>query len=159
MATAPSGVPKLVVRPSTKLLIGQYLFADLFLIGAIILHVQYAQTHYAIALAVAWGLITVWTIAKHIGLRFTILTLLSDSLRYESGMLSKSTRSLNLQKVQDVRVDQGLLERIFGIGSITLETAGESGSLVMEKIDQPQKVADQILDLARECNREQPPGR
>ena len=36
-----------------------------------------------------------------------------------------------------------------GIGGITLETAGETGRLTMENIDNPQQVADHILALAR----------
>ncbi len=157
MAAAPAGIPRLVVRPSTKFLMMKYLFADLFLIAAIVLHLKFERTNAALAIGVVWVLITIWTAAKHIALRFTTLTVLSDSLRYEVGMVGKTTRSLNLAKVQDVRVEQGLLDRVLAIGDITLETAGESGSLEMTGIDRPQQVADQILEMSRECAKQLPP--
>ena len=61
-------------------------------------------------------------------------------------MLSRSTRTMELSRIQDVRVDQTLLQRMIGIGTITVETAGETGRLSMANVDRPQTVADIILD-------------
>ena len=78
-----------------------------------------------------------------------MLTIAGGKMKFEQGMLSKSTRNLELAKIQDVRVDQSLGNRLLGLGDLTLETAGESGSLTIRKIDRPQQVDDQILELAR----------
>ena len=89
-----------------------------------------------------------WPLAKWIPIRFTVTTLTSDRLRSETGILSKSTRNLMLARVQDVGVNQSLFQRITGVGDIWIETAGASSRVVLSNIDQPQKIADLLLDAA-----------
>ena len=86
---------------------------------------------------------------KQFQLQFQSLTLADGKLRYQTGMLSRSTRTMELSKVQDVRVDQSLMQRIVGTGDISIETAGETSRLTMTNIDQPQSVADAILEAAQ----------
>jgi uncharacterized membrane protein YdbT with pleckstrin-like domain len=87
--------------------------------------------------------------SKHMAKAYTQLTIENGRLRYESGMASKSTRTMDLSKLQDIRVDQTAMQRMMGIGNLSIESAGESGQLVMLGVDNPQAVADRILDLAR----------
>ncbi len=61
------------------------------------------------------------------------LTIAGDKLRYETGLASKSMRIIQLPKVQDVRVLQSFWQRIFGVGDISIETAGENSRLVVRK--------------------------
>lgn len=89
-----------------------------------------------------------WPLAKWIPIRFTVTTVTSDRLRSETGILSKSTRNLMLARVQDVGVNQSLFQRITGVGDIWIETAGASSRVVLSNIDQPQKIADLLLDAA-----------
>jgi uncharacterized membrane protein YdbT with pleckstrin-like domain len=95
------------------------------------------------------ALIVVWTLFKHLKLRMTKLTVSPGKLRYETGMFSRSVRTMELAKVQDVRVDQTLMERMLGLGTIHVETAGEASGLTMAGVAQPQEVADYILEAAR----------
>ena len=76
----------------------------------------------------------------------TKTTITGERLRYESGVASKSTRTIQLSKVQDVRVDQALSQRMFGVGDISIETAGEASRLTLVNIDNPQALADEILN-------------
>ncbi|HTP32535.1 MAG TPA: PH domain-containing protein [Candidatus Acidoferrales bacterium] len=78
--------------------------------------------------------------------QFTTVTIAGDRLRYESGFFSKSTRTIQLPKVQDVRVDQRLGQRMFGVGNLSIETAGEASRLTIADVDNPQALADTILD-------------
>ena len=79
----------------------------------------------------------------------TRITVADGRLRYQSGIASKTTRTLELGRIQDVTVTQSLGDRMLGLGAITIVTASETGSITMEQIDQPQRVAERILDLAR----------
>lgn len=88
-------------------------------------------------------------VVQHIRRRLIKLTILSDRLRYEAGLLSKTTRTMELMKVQDVRVDQTLGQRMMNIGDLSLETAGETSRIVMRSIDRPHEAADRILELSR----------
>jgi membrane protein YdbS with pleckstrin-like domain len=93
---------------------------------------------------------------RHMRRRLIKLTILDDRLRYEAGVLSKSTRTMELTKIQDVRVDQTLGQRMLDIGNLSLETAGESSRIVMRSIDNPHAAADRILELSR-AHRTNPP--
>ena len=86
---------------------------------------------------------------RHLRLRLTKLTVLDDRLRFEAGLFSKTTRTIELAKVQDVRVDQTLGQRMLNIGDLSLETAGGASRIVMQSIDRPQEAADHILQLSR----------
>ncbi len=90
------------------------------------------------------------TAIRHIQRSLVRLTITAERLRYEKGFLSKSTRTMELVKVQDVRVDQSLGQRLFGIGDLGVETAGETSRLVIEGIDHPQQAAERILDRAHQ---------
>jgi uncharacterized membrane protein YdbT with pleckstrin-like domain len=50
-----------------------------------------------------------------------------------------------LPKVQDARVDQSVMQRMFGVGDLAIETAGEASRLTLRNVDQPQRVAEEIL--------------
>ncbi len=94
------------------------------------------------------ALVLLWAVRAHAKQHFHLLTVGGGKLRYETGMLSKTTRTMDLTKIQDVRVQQTLWQRMLGIGNIAVETAGETGGLTMANIDQPQTVADYILEAA-----------
>ena len=145
-ATSPTDSSDLVVRPSTKLLKPLYALAGALIVMVYISNSERGDPQY-------WWLILplailAWTGARHLARRFTTLTLSGHRLRYETGMLSKTTRTLEVRKVQDVRVDCSLGQRMLGTGDITIETAGETSRLTMSSIDRPQQVADRILDAA-----------
>ena len=69
-----------------------------------------------------------------------------DRLRYETGVTSKITRNIQLSKVQDVRVDQRLMQRIWNVGNLSIETAGEASRLTIPNVDHPQSLADEIMN-------------
>lgn len=83
----------------------------------------------------------------------TSLRVDGDLLRYQTGFLSKTTRTMELVKVQNVAVDQSFPQRMVGLGDLSIETAGESSRITIHNIDRPQETADQILGLARELRR------
>ena len=89
------------------------------------------------------------TVIRHIRRRATCLDVQGDRLRYEAGLFSKTSRILELSKVQDVRVDQGIRQRIFGIGNLSLETSGETSRLTISDIDNPQAVADDLMNRSQ----------
>ena len=63
-----------------------------------------------------------------------------------AGVASRSTRNIQLSKIQDVRVDQGVGQRLFGVGNLAIETAGESSRLTLFNVDKPQELADEIMN-------------
>ena len=94
-------------------------------------------------------LLAAFVAIRHLKRRMTSITIEGDRLRFESGLFAKSTRTVELAKLQDVRVDQSVGQRLIGVGDISMETAGGSSRIVMASIDRPRESADKILDLAR----------
>ena len=89
------------------------------------------------------------TAIRHLQRRTTSLDVQGDRLRYEAGLFSKTSRIMELSKVQDVRYDQTLGQRMINTGDLSLETAGETSRIVMPSIDRPKEVAEHILELSR----------
>jgi membrane protein YdbS with pleckstrin-like domain len=98
--------------------------------------------------------LAIFVVIRHIQRRVTKIGISSERLHYESGIFAKATRTVELVKVQDVRVNQTLTQRIFNVGDVSLETAGSSSRIVMESIDRPQEVANHILDMARAAGKQ-----
>ena len=95
---------------------------------------------------IAPPLLFLWPMSRAMRRRYTKATITGDRLRYESGMAAKTTRNIQLSKIQDVRVDQRVSQRMFNVGSLSIETAGESSRLTLENVDDPQTLADEILN-------------
>ena len=137
-------MPELIIRPTLKFIQAAYLLVLLIAIGAVVLRQMYYLEKPAWIPAV-FLILLLWPFSKHMRRQTSKLTLSADKLRYEMGFLSKSTRTLQLGKIQDVRVDQSLGQRIFGVGNISIETAGESSRLTVVNVDSPQKIADEVM--------------
>ncbi len=138
------------VRPSIKLVIAGYIASVVFAVALIILLLAWDETSpWKWAVLVLPAVAFFSALRRHIQRRLTKLTIEGDRLRYESGLLSKSTRTMELFKVQDVRVDQSLGQRMLNTGNLSIETAGSSSHITIESIDDPQGAADHILQMAR----------
>ena len=64
----------------------------------------------------------------YIHTRQTALTVTDSELLYERGILSKDRTSVSLKHVCAVHVTQGFLNRILGVGTIQISTAGDRRS-------------------------------
>jgi uncharacterized membrane protein YdbT with pleckstrin-like domain len=99
-------------------------------------------------LPIASLFLLLWPMKRHLRRQTIKLTIAGDKLRYETGLTSKSTRIIQLPKVQDVRVIQSLVQRMLNVGDMSIETAGESSRLVVENLDAPQQLAEQLTDAS-----------
>jgi len=140
-----------VIYPSMKLIKLGYFLAVLVVVGAVVVQVKYMpQVERPWLVPAVAALTLLWPIRSNIRRQSTKATITGDKLRYEAGLFSKSTRTIQLSKVQDVRVDQTLGQRMLGVGDISIETSGESSRLTMPHIDRPQAVADEIIAASQE---------
>ncbi|MBC7928805.1 MAG: PH domain-containing protein [Bryobacteraceae bacterium] len=147
MSQTPAGsASSVVVRPSFRLV--RPLYTVGFILAAVLFGWNNNRPDPQQWLLIIPVLILLLAVRQHIGQHFTSLTVGGGKLRYETGLFSKSTRTMDLAKIQDVRVDQSLWQRMFGIGNLGLETAGETGGLAMNNVDRPQAVAEYILGAA-----------
>ena len=139
----------IVIRPSMKFIKAGYVLA-LVAIGVVVfVRYKYLADQPNVAwIPVASLVLLLWPLKRHIQRQTVKLTIAGEKLRYETGIASKSTRIIQLPKVQDVRAIQTLWQRMFGVGNLSIETAGENSRLIVENLDNPQQLAEQITDLA-----------
>jgi uncharacterized membrane protein YdbT with pleckstrin-like domain len=148
-----------VIRPSLKQIKAGYYGAVLIIIGAVLVHVNYLMPKQQppwLPLVALLALIV--PLRRHLRRQAIKVTITGDKLRYEAGLLSKTTRNIQLSKVQDVRVDQSLFQRMWGVGDISIETSGESSRLEVDNLDQPQTVVDEIIAASQEHGKTQSGG-
>jgi uncharacterized membrane protein YdbT with pleckstrin-like domain len=142
---------ELVIRPTMKFVRIGYLAVVALLAIAIFAQSQWTDRPEGLPswlIPSVFVLLLLWPASKHLRQRFTKMSMAGDKLRYETGMLSKSTRTIQLSKVQDVTVRQTLSQRMAGVGDLSIETAGESSRLTFPSIDGPQAIADRIIDAS-----------
>jgi membrane protein YdbS with pleckstrin-like domain len=110
------------------------------------------------ALALLPLILAIFVVIRHIQRRMTKITISNDRVHYEQGLLSKTTRTVELAKVQDVRVHQTLWQRLFDIGNLSLETAGSTSRIVIDSIDRVLEVSNHISDMVRAAGKAAPMG-
>ena len=141
----------LVIRPSTKTVMASYAVASLMTIGGAIFVYMQTSSHSNWWIGMMPGLaFALGVMVGHVRLMMEKLTISNERLRYESGFVSKSTHTIDLGKVQDVRVEQSVTQRLLGMGRISVETSGGSSAITVANVDNPHKVADMILDRSRQ---------
>lgn len=139
----------IVIRPSMKFIRAGYVITLFVVAAGVVLSNHYLPPpSYPNWLPALWLILFIWPIKRHIQRQAVKLTIAGDKLRYETGMASKSTRLIQLPKVQDVRVVQSVMQRMLGVGDISIETAGENSRLMVHNLDRPQQLAEMLTDLA-----------
>ena len=140
----------LTIRPTAKFLIARFIATGIVFVAI--------EIWYALSLRdkgvpgflpFAALIIFVPVVMRWVQRQLTTVTLAGDRLRYETGLASKTTRTMQLSKLQDVRVDQRPLQRMFNVGNLSIETAGETSRLTIPDVDTPQRLADEILNRAQ----------
>ncbi len=151
-----------VIRPSMKQVKMWYWGALLVLLVAVVVHVRYLMPRQDWVrqpwLPAVAALVFLVPIRRHIRRQLEKMTITGDKVRYEVGLFSKTTRTIQLSKVQDVRVDQSLGQRLLRVGDIAIETSGETSRLEMDNLDRPQAIADEIIAASQEQGKVQAPG-
>jgi uncharacterized membrane protein YdbT with pleckstrin-like domain len=73
------------------------------------------------------------------------LLVTGSELRYTVGILSKRRSELRLSTRRSVRVDQSLMQRMFGTGNISVFTAGDSPEVVAVGMPDPLRLRKLLL--------------
>jgi membrane protein YdbS with pleckstrin-like domain len=152
---------ELVIRPTMKFIYFGYAIVLLIVVALIVVSMGVQWPEW---IPMDWQpwipwvpmLLLLWPLKRHMRNRLTRMTILDDKLRYETGLLSKTTRTILISRVQDLTVHQRIGQRIFGVGDLSIETAGETSRLTILEIDQPQRIADHINELSHKGPAKEP---
>ena len=139
----------LTIRPTAKFIMLRTTLAVLvFLAVEIAWYTQWRGNEKLQLVPFVALVVLIWPLPGALRRQFTKTTISGDRLRYETGAFSKSTRTIQLSKLQDLRVDQTITQRMFGVGNLSIETAGAASWEAIEDVDNPQSLADEILNRA-----------
>ncbi len=79
--------------------------------------------------------------------------LTSDRVIHRSGWIAKQSMEISLERVNDVRFNQTVLERVVGAGDLRIESGGEFGQNHFRDIRDPERVQKLIYEMAEENER------
>ena len=137
------------IRPTAKFLKAGAILAAIVFLGLEIAYLALwteKMDHWVMAIP---PLILLWPAVRWLRRQTSKAVISGDRLRYESGMAAKSTRTIQLSKIQDVRVEQRIAQRMWDVGDISIETAGEASRLTIRNVDKPQALADEIMNRSQ----------
>lgn len=136
---------EVIIRPTLKFIKAGYVAVVLVIAVAIAFTVKGVLPDWAPVLA---AVLLVWPIEKHVRRQMRKMVITGDQLRYETGFLSRTTRTISLSKVQDVTVTQSFFQRLTGTGDLSIETAGKDSWEAVGPIDRPQALADRLHEAS-----------
>jgi len=119
LAVAVSLVILALLRPPGEL--GLFLMLGVVLAGIAVLNLYY------------WG----WRAHEYV--------LTDQRVILNEGIVSKFSRSIAIDRIQDLTTFQGLWGRTWGFGDIELETAGREGAELLKTVPRPQQLRNAIF--------------
>ena len=90
---------------------------------------------------------SVWPFLKWVTTRY-VLT--NRRVVIRSGVLARSGRDIPLTRVNDVSFRHSLIDRMLGCGTLTIESAGEHGQVILPEVPTVELVQRQVLRRAEE---------
>jgi uncharacterized membrane protein YdbT with pleckstrin-like domain len=140
-------------RPSWRSILGFYIMG--LVIVAIAAAIAYLVSGGGLAAAVGGGvlvglLLIGWL--KRISTRYTIT---DRRLQIKRGIIARNVEEARVERVQNVTVKQGILERILQVGTVDFDTASNRAddTFQFRGIAQPEKIT-RLVDEAHAANEE-----
>jgi uncharacterized membrane protein YdbT with pleckstrin-like domain len=108
-------------------------------------------TIFVVAALLLWGALLLTLVYRKFSVKYRVT---SQRLFHELGILRRVTDRIEIIDIDDVTVEQGLVERMLGVGTIRVTSSDRTTpELFMPGIDDVKQVADTI-DQARRAERQ-----
>jgi uncharacterized membrane protein YdbT with pleckstrin-like domain len=98
----------------------------------------------AVLLIAAFGVGIIILLYWYVKTRATALTVTDQELMYERGILSKDRTSVSLKHIRSVNIAQGFINRIFGVGTVQISTAGDEPEFTIADMPDPYVIQEAI---------------
>ena len=146
------------LHPSMKSVMLAYVLALIVVLASVWGIYQYYDSHPDKAYPPAWVyliplIVLLPPLNMQLKRRMVTLKIHDDHLTLESGFISRTRRTVDMAKIQDVTVRQSFGQRLMNTGDIVLESAGESGAMGIQNLDRPREIADGILSSSKKSQR------
>jgi uncharacterized membrane protein YdbT with pleckstrin-like domain len=120
------------------------------LVGSIVLGILSLSFDGTAGTALGWISIVLiigtalWTVKRYVDWATSHFVVTNHRVIYKSGWIRYRGIDIPLDRVNNVSISQGVIERAFGAGDLEIESAGESGQQRFSDIRQPGKVRNII---------------
>lgn len=98
----------------------------------------------SVLLIAAFGIGIIILLYWYIKTRATALTVTDQELMYERGILSKDRTSVSLKHIRSVNIAQGFVNRILGVGTVQISTAGDEPEFTIADMPDPYVIQEAI---------------
>jgi uncharacterized membrane protein YdbT with pleckstrin-like domain len=92
------------------------------------------------------ALLVLWALLRVLRWRLTTYLLTNRRIVMETGVLSRNSESISLDRVQNTVIRRPLGDRMIGAGDIEIESAGRDGAEILRRIPKAQTFYTQLLD-------------
>jgi uncharacterized membrane protein YdbT with pleckstrin-like domain len=79
--------------------------------------------------------------------RTTHYVFTNERVMLRTGVFARTGRDIPLGRVNDVSFSHGVIDRVLGCGTLTIESAGERGQVVLTDIPHVEKVQSELYEL------------
>jgi uncharacterized membrane protein YdbT with pleckstrin-like domain len=97
--------------------------------------------------SVAWlpwvvyaALVLVYPVPKVVSWLTSNFAVTSDRVIHREGFIAKRSMEIPLEAINDVRFDQGIIDRMLGAGTLVIQSASEQGRQIFDNIRDPEGV-------------------
>jgi uncharacterized membrane protein YdbT with pleckstrin-like domain len=97
-----------------------------------------------VLLIAAFGIGIILLLYWYIKTRATALTVTDQELMYERGILSKDRTSVSLKHIRSVNIAQGFVNRVMGVGTVQISTAGDEPEFTIADMPDPYVIQEAI---------------
>jgi membrane protein YdbS with pleckstrin-like domain len=134
------------IRPTMKFIVMGYAFTGVLLAAAVIWWaVQKDNVSLSLGAVVVAALLSLWPVMRHLERQRVVCRVAGGQLRYSYGLLSSTVKTIPVANIQDVTVHQSLMQRMWGVGDLRIESAGRSSALEIDNVDGPNECVEKIL--------------
>ncbi|MFM1895215.1 MAG: hypothetical protein RLZZ385_289 [Pseudomonadota bacterium] len=97
-----------------------------------------------ILLVPAFGVGLLLLLYWYVQTRATRLTVNEKEIIFEKGLLSKEHAEVNISSVRTVKVRQTFFNRVFGVGTVEIFTAGDTPEIIAKGLPDPNRIRELI---------------
>jgi uncharacterized membrane protein YdbT with pleckstrin-like domain len=103
-----------------------------------------------VILAVAVVILLWWSVRPFLFWLTTRYVVTDRRVLMRNGVLSRTGRDVPLTRVNDVSFSRSIVERLFGSGTLTIESAGDRGQVTLNDVPHVEDVQRQIYRLVED---------
>ena len=144
-----------LLHPHWKVLVRPIAVAIVVLAALLVVEVMIPQSGAAdierlVVLAIAIVLLMWWLMYPILRWRTTTYELTTRRVRIRTGILVRNGKDFPLSRIVNISYRTSLLDRLFGSGTVILETAGEHGDLTLDEIPRVQRIQSALFQLVED---------